>query len=96
MAHAASAACPQSVRAVRISRNQRAAVKGNAELRVNDDFREGIAAFLEKRRPLSLTLLVLTKCFCHPDRLFTLRRNGAVGLRHSIPPAVFTRSFAYG
>jgi len=36
----------------RLSRNLRAAVNTNAELRVTDDFREGIAAFLEKRKPV--------------------------------------------
>jgi methylglutaconyl-CoA hydratase len=36
----------------RLSRNLRAAVNMNAELRVTDDFREGIAAFLEKRKPV--------------------------------------------
>jgi methylglutaconyl-CoA hydratase len=36
----------------RVSRNLRAAVAINAELRVTDDFREGIAAFLEKRKPV--------------------------------------------
>jgi methylglutaconyl-CoA hydratase len=36
----------------RVSRNLRAAVAINAELRVTDDFREGIAAFLEKRKPI--------------------------------------------
>jgi methylglutaconyl-CoA hydratase len=35
-----------------LSRNLRAAVNANAELRVTDDFREGIAAFLEKRKPV--------------------------------------------
>jgi methylglutaconyl-CoA hydratase len=35
-----------------LSRNIRAAVHTNAELRVTDDFREGIAAFLEKRKPV--------------------------------------------
>ena len=35
----------------RLSRNLRAAVNTNAELRATDDFREGIAAFLEKRKP---------------------------------------------
>jgi methylglutaconyl-CoA hydratase len=36
----------------RLSRNLRAAVNTNAELRATDDFREGIAAFLEKRKPV--------------------------------------------
>jgi methylglutaconyl-CoA hydratase len=36
----------------RLSRNLRAAVTINAELRGTDDFREGIAAFLEKRKPV--------------------------------------------
>lgn len=36
----------------RLSRNLRAAVSINAELRTTDDFREGIAAFLEKRKPV--------------------------------------------
>ena len=36
----------------RLSRNLRAAVNINAELRETDDFREGIAAFLEKRTPI--------------------------------------------
>jgi methylglutaconyl-CoA hydratase len=36
----------------RLSRNLRAAVNINAELRATDDFREGIAAFLEKRKPV--------------------------------------------
>lgn len=36
----------------RLSRNLRAAVNTNAELRETDDFREGIAAFLEKRKPI--------------------------------------------
>jgi methylglutaconyl-CoA hydratase len=36
----------------RLSRNLRAAVHTNAELRATDDFREGIAAFLEKRKPV--------------------------------------------
>ena len=36
----------------RLSRNLRAAVNINAELRNTDDFREGIAAFLEKRTPI--------------------------------------------
>jgi methylglutaconyl-CoA hydratase len=36
----------------RLSRNLRAAVNINAELRGTDDFREGIAAFLEKRKPI--------------------------------------------
>ena len=36
----------------RLSRNLRAAVNINAELRNTDDFREGIAAFLEKRKPI--------------------------------------------
>jgi methylglutaconyl-CoA hydratase len=35
-----------------LSRNLRAAVHTNAELRATDDFREGIAAFLEKRPPV--------------------------------------------
>jgi len=35
-----------------LSRNLRAAVNTNAELRATDDFREGIAAFLEKRKPV--------------------------------------------
>jgi enoyl-CoA hydratase/carnithine racemase len=34
-----------------LSRNLRAAVQTNAELRATDDFREGIASFLEKRQP---------------------------------------------
>ena len=36
----------------RLSRNLRAAVNTNAELRATDDFREGITAFLEKRKPV--------------------------------------------
>ncbi len=36
----------------RLSRNLRAGVNINAELRSTDDFREGIAAFLEKRKPV--------------------------------------------
>ena len=36
----------------RLSRNLRAAVNTNAELRNTDDFREGVAAFLEKRKPI--------------------------------------------
>jgi methylglutaconyl-CoA hydratase len=36
----------------RLSRNLRAAVNANAELRATDDFREGITAFLEKRKPV--------------------------------------------
>jgi len=36
----------------RLSRNLRAAVNINAELRATDDFREGITAFLEKRKPV--------------------------------------------
>ena len=36
----------------RLSRNLRAAVNINAELRATDDFREGISAFLEKRKPV--------------------------------------------
>jgi methylglutaconyl-CoA hydratase len=36
----------------RLSRNMRAAVNINAELCATDDFREGITAFLEKRRPV--------------------------------------------
>jgi methylglutaconyl-CoA hydratase len=36
----------------RLSRNLRAAVTINAELRGTDDFREGIASFLEKRKPV--------------------------------------------
>jgi enoyl-CoA hydratase/carnithine racemase len=36
----------------RLSRNLRAAVHTNAELRNTDDFREGVAAFLEKRKPI--------------------------------------------
>ncbi|HEY3988293.1 MAG TPA: enoyl-CoA hydratase-related protein [Acidobacteriaceae bacterium] len=36
----------------RLSRNLRAAVAINAELRATDDFREGINAFLEKRKPI--------------------------------------------
>jgi methylglutaconyl-CoA hydratase len=35
-----------------LSRNLRAAVNTNAELRNTDDFREGVAAFLEKRKPI--------------------------------------------
>jgi methylglutaconyl-CoA hydratase len=35
-----------------LSRNVREAVNANAELRATDDFREGIAAFLEKRKPV--------------------------------------------
>jgi methylglutaconyl-CoA hydratase len=35
-----------------LSRNLRAAVNTNAELRATDDFREGITAFLEKRKPV--------------------------------------------
>ena len=36
----------------RLSRNLRAGVTINAELLSTDDFREGIAAFLEKRKPV--------------------------------------------
>jgi methylglutaconyl-CoA hydratase len=35
-----------------LSRNLRAAVNVNAELRNTDDFREGLTAFLEKRKPV--------------------------------------------
>ena len=36
----------------RLSRNLRAGVNINAELRSTDDFREGVTAFLEKRKPV--------------------------------------------
>jgi hypothetical protein len=55
--HAASNACPQLVRALRISRNQHAA-KRNAELRATDDFHEDTYTLLEKRKPVWAFMLL--------------------------------------